>query len=190
MTTSGRRVSFLGSGWIYWPLCLIACALVALAVLGPEAERRLDLERQCARMGAEVGSLAKARDQLQAAREALQADPTYVEQVARHELGAVRPGEIRLPQPDEFASVRFQPPADPGAPGVASAKPGFALRSSHGRLALPGAEPGPPAPPVLGFLASFADPQVHLMALVVGGMLLAAAVLFSIPTSPPRPARA
>jgi len=179
MTTSGQRVSFLGSGWIYWPLCLIACALVALAVLGPEAERRLDLERQCARMGAEVGSLAKARDQLQAAREALQADPTYVEQVARHELGAVRPGEIRLPQPDEFASVRFQPPADPGAPGVASAKPGFAL-----------AEPGPPAPPILAFLASFADSQVRLVALVFGGMLLAVAVLFSIPTSPPRPARA
>ncbi|MCX5647769.1 MAG: septum formation initiator family protein [Planctomycetota bacterium] len=162
MTTSGQRVSFLGSGWIYWPLCLIACALVALAVLGPEAERRLDLERQCARMGAEVQSLAQARDQLEAAREALQQDPTYVEQVARHELGAVRPGEIRLPQPDEFASVRFQPPADPT----------------------------PPAPPVLGFLASFADPQVRLMALVVGGMLLAVAVLFSIPTSPPRPARA
>ena len=162
MTTSGRRVSFLGSGWIYWPLCLIACALVALAVLGPEAERRLDLEQQCARMRAEVGSLAQARDQLEAAHEALQADPTYVEQVARHELGAVRPGEIRLPQPDEFASVRFQPPADPT----------------------------PPAPPILGFLASFADPQVRLMALVVGGMLLAVAVLFSIPTVEARPARA
>jgi cell division protein FtsB len=164
MTTSGRRVSFLGSGWIYWPLCLVACALVALAVLGPEAERRLDLEQQCARMQAEVGSLAQARDQLQAAHEALQADPTYVEQVARHELGAVRPGEIRLPQPDEFPSTRFQPPADPA--------------------------PGPPAPPVLEFLASFADPQVRLMALVVGGMLLAAAVLFSIPTVEAKPARA
>ena len=165
MTTSGRRVSFLGSGWIYWPLCLIACALVALAVLGPEAERRLDLERQCARMGAEVQSLAQARDQLEAAREALQQDPTYVEQVARHELGAVRPGEIRLPQPDEFASVRLQPPADPGAPG-------------------------PPAPPVLAFLASFADPQMRLVALVFGGMLLGAAVLFSIPTVQAKPARA
>jgi len=162
MTTSGRRVSFLGSSWIYWPLCLIACALVALAVLGPEAERRLDLEQQCARMQAEVGSLAQARDQLQAAHEALQADPTYVEQVARHELGAVRPGEIRLPQPDEFASVQFQPPTDPTSP----------------------------APPVLGFLASFADPQVRLLALVVGGMLLAAAVLFSIPTVEAKPARA
>jgi cell division protein FtsB len=162
MTTSGRQVSFLGSGWIYWPLCLIACALVALAVLGPEAERRLNLEQQCARMQAEVGSLAQARDQLQAAHEALQADPTYVEQVARHELGAVRPGEIRLPQPDEFASTRFQPPTDPT----------------------------PPEPPVLEFLASFADPQMRLVALVVGSVLLAAAVLFSIPTSPPRPARA
>ena len=162
MTTSNRRVSFLGSGWIYWPLCLVACALVALAVLGPEAERRLDLERQCARMGAEVGSLAKARDQLQAAREALQADPTYVEQVARHELGAVRPGEIRLPQPDEFASTRFQPPTDPT----------------------------PPAPPVLAFLASFADPHMRLVALVVGGTLLGAAVLFSIPTAEAKPARA
>ena len=160
MTTSGRRVSFLGSGWIYWPLCLIACALVALAVLGPEAERRLDLEQQCARMQAEVGSLAQARDQLQAAHEALQADPTYVEQVARHELGAVRPGEIRLPQPDEFASVRFQPPADPGAPG-------------------------PSAPPVLEFLASFADPQMRLVSLVFGGMLLAAAVILSLPTRRP-----
>ncbi|MGB2755207.1 MAG: septum formation initiator family protein [Phycisphaerae bacterium] len=162
MTTSGRWVSLLGSGWIYWPLCLIACALVALAVLGPEAERRLDLEQQCARMQAEVGSLAQARDQLQAAHEALQADPTYVEQVARHELGAVRPGEIRLPQPDEFASVRFQPPAEPTSP----------------------------APPILEFLASFADPQVRLMALVVGGMLLAVAVLFSIPTVEAKPARA
>jgi cell division protein FtsB len=162
MTTSGRRVSFLGSGWIYWPLCLVACALVALAVLGPEAERRLDLERQCARMQAEVGSLAQARDQLQAAHEALEKDPTYVEQVARHELGAVRPGEIRLPQPDEFASVRFQPPADPT----------------------------PPAPPVLAFLASFADPQMRLVALVVGGVLLAAVVLFSIPTVRSRSARA
>jgi cell division protein FtsB len=157
MTTSSRRVSFLGSGWIYWPLCLIACALVALAVLGPEEERRLDLEQQCARMQAEVQSLAQARDQLEAAREALEKDPTYVEQVARHELGAVRPGEIRLPQPDEFASVRFQPPADPT----------------------------PTAPPVLGFLASFADPQVRLVVLVVGGMLLAAAVILSLPTRRP-----
>ena len=161
-SAQAAREARLSSGWIYWPLCLIACALVALAILGPEAERRLDLEQQCARMGAEVQSLAQARDQLQAAHEALQADPTYVEQVARHELGAVRPGEIRLPQPDEFASVRFQPPAGPTAS----------------------------APPVLGFLASFADPQVRLMALVVGGVLLAAAVLFSIPTSPPKAARA
>jgi cell division protein FtsB len=165
MTTSGRWVSLFGSGWIYWPLCLVACALVALAVLGPEAQRRLDLERQCARMQAEVGSLAQARDQLQAAREALQQDPTYVEQVARHEMGVVRPGEIHLPQPISFASAQFQPPADPSAPG-------------------------PPAPPVLVFLASFADPQMRLVALVFGGMLLAAAVLFSIPTVRPRPARA
>jgi len=184
MTTSDRRVSSSGSGWLYWPLCLLACALVALAVLGPEAERRLDLERQCAHMEAEVRSLAQARDQLQAAHEALQADPTYVEQVARHELGAVRPGEIRLPQPVEFASVRFQTPDDPalnlneegpngaGAPAVASAKPGF------------------PAPPVLEFLAPFADPQMRLAALVVGGVLLGIAVVLSIPTVRPRPARA
>jgi cell division protein FtsB len=162
MTTSGRWVSLFGSGWIYWPLCLVACALVALAVLGPEAQRRLDLERQCARMQAEVGSLAQARDQLQAAREALQQDPTYVEQVARHEMGVVRPGEIHLPQPISFASVRPQPPADPT----------------------------PPAPPVLEFLASFADPQMRLVALVVGGMLLGVAVVLSIPTVRPRPARA
>jgi len=164
------REARLSSGWIYWPLCLVACALIALAILGPEAERRLDLEQQCARMGAEVQSLAQARDQLQAAHEALQADPTYVEQVARHELGAVRPGEIRLPQPDEFASVRFQPPADPSPNGAGAA--------------------GPPALPALEFLASFADPQMRLAALVVGSVLLGVAVVLSIPTVRPRPARA
>jgi len=162
MTTFGRRGSFFGSGWIYWPLCLIACALMALAVLGPEAERRLELEQQCARMEAEVQSLTQARDQLQAARDALQQDPTYVQQVARHELGAVRPGEIRLPQPDEFASVRFQPPADPT----------------------------PSAPPVLAFLASFVDSQMRLAALVVGSVFLGIAVVLSIPTAETKPSRA
>ena len=47
-----------------------------------------------------------------------------------------------------------------------------------------------PAPPVLEFLVSFAAPQMRLVALVFGGMLLGAAVLFSIPTAEAKPARA
>jgi cell division protein FtsB len=88
----------LASGWIYWPACLLGLALVSLAVLGPEAERNLDVKLQGAAMQAEVQALTETRDREVAVEQALKDDPMIIERVVRHELGLVRPGEIRLPQ--------------------------------------------------------------------------------------------
>jgi len=98
-------------GWFYWPALVVGCALVALAVLAPEAERRLSVGRQCARMQAEVNVLKETQAQLQAAELALRRDPAYMERVARHELGITRPGEIRLPQPVTLRSEARGGPA-------------------------------------------------------------------------------
>jgi len=154
----------LSSGWFYWPACILGCGLVTLVVMGPEAKRRIAIERQCATMEAEVGRLAEARDQLEAARQALQSDPDYMERIARHELGLAQPGEVRLPQP---VSLSLERPDEPPAPeprlvGVA---------------------------PVLVLVARFAEPPVPWIALSLGGALLAAAVFLSIPTARFRPAR-
>jgi len=142
----------LVSGWFYWPACLAGTLLVGLAVFGPEAERRLAVEGQCAAMEAEVKALQESRDQLAAAEKALQDDPNYTESQVRLELGIVRPGEIRLPHP-----VRLQPPP-PAAPA-------------------PDACPSP----VLRTLSLFADSKFRFVALVVGAALLAAGILFSLP---------
>jgi len=146
----------LAGGWFYWPVCLAALSMVALAVLGPVMERRLSLERQCARMQAEVLSLEETEAQLDAARGALQTDPLYQEQVVRHELGVVRPGEIRLPAAPEIG------------PRATDEEP-HAGREFDRPLAI---------------LAPVACPSVRLLMLLVGGSVLAAAVLLGLPTKP------
>jgi hypothetical protein len=85
----------LASAWIFWPICLTGVALVGLSLVGPEVERRLDIDGQC---GAEVDTLKQTRDELSAAAGALENDPTYLEHQVRRELGIVRPGEIRMSQ--------------------------------------------------------------------------------------------
>ncbi|MCX5653679.1 MAG: septum formation initiator family protein [Planctomycetota bacterium] len=143
----------LASGWIFWPVCLGGIMLVALAVLGPEAERRLDVERQCAAMQAEVDSLTQTRDQLATVEKALQGDQHYLERTVRHELGIVRPGETRLPQ-----KVKVRPP-------TASA----AAR----------AEADQPTP--LAVLALFANPHLRFMTMVIGTAMLVIGILVSMP---------
>jgi len=160
--TGIASASRLSSGWLYWPICLTGCALVAAGVLGPEARRRLDVERQCAAMDAEVQDLRQTRDRLDAARVALADDPTYVEMVARHELGVVRPGETPMPQPQPLRAARSEP--------VVTVQ----LASAPG----------------LEFLALFAEPAVRLASLAIGGALVLGAVLASLPTSRARLARA
>ena len=153
----------LGSPWLYWPACLVGTSLVAVALLAPEAERRCAIEQQCLRMEAEVAALRHTRDQLAAAAQALEHDPAYVEQVARHDQNIVRPGEMRLPLPPR----RLSPPAAAPQP-VESA-----------------------VPPIVAELARFPDTRVHFAAMIAGVSLLAAGVIFSIPTPPKRsPARA
>jgi len=131
-------------------------------VLGPEAQRRLAVERQCAEMEAEVGALGVARDRLDTARQALQDDPAYLETVARHELGVVRPGETPMPQPQPLRPARSATPVAP--------------------------EPAPA--PGLEFLALFSESPVRTASFAIGGALLLGAVLASLPSARSRPATA
>ena len=147
------RTAWLGTGLFFWPVCVIGVALVALAVLGPEAERRVALERQIASMQAEVDLLSRTRDQLTAAEKALRDDPLYQERIVRHELGITPPGEIRLPQP-----------VSPATTGPADLAP-----------------PAPRVPDWLGIVASFADPNVRLLSMATGATLLLTGVLLSHP---------
>jgi len=143
----------LVSGWFYWPACLGGILLMALAVIGPEAQRRLNVESQCAAMQTEVDALSKARDQMAAAERALRQDPAYTERIVRHELGIVRTGETPLPRP--------MPPLGPMQPTLPPAP-----RDTM---------------PLLAFLARFSDTHWQFTALVIGGALLVSAVLFSLP---------
>ena len=128
--------------------------LLGLAVLGPEAVRRLSVERHLAVMQAEVDTLTQTRDQLAAAEKALQNDPQYTERVVRHELGLVRPGEMRMTQ---------------------KVRPGSAV---------PDQEPKPVVvntPPYMVSLALFGDDKFRFVSMVAGATLLVIGILFSLP---------
>jgi hypothetical protein len=153
MTQTDPWSERLASGWIYWPACLGGMLLVGLAVLGPEAERRLDVQRQCAAMQTEVNTLTETRDQLAAVENALQNDPQYLERAVRRELGIVRPGEMRLPQK---VGLQASPPQ---------------------------AKPAPPQelPTPLEVAALFGQPHLRFVTMVIGATLMAAGILFSLP---------
>ncbi|MBE3095754.1 MAG: septum formation initiator family protein [Planctomycetes bacterium] len=132
-------------------------AAIGLSLYGPEAERRLDVERQTAAVQAEVNILAQLRDQLAAVEKALQDDPQYLERTVRYELGLVRPGEMRLPQ-----KVKLAPAARAAAQG--------------GPAELPTA---------MEVVALFGNDHLRFIALVTGIALLAAAVIVSLPARRP-----
>jgi cell division protein FtsB len=146
----------LGSRWVCWPACLAGLALIGYAVLGPEAQRRVAIERQCAAMQAEVDAMTLTRNQLEAKQSALGNNPAFIEQVVRDELGITRPGEEWLPLPSqaEKASEKAPPPAEPAVP------------------------------PFVAELARHYDPNWHFGALVAGTTLLIAAVVLSLPGRP------
>lgn len=143
----------LASGWIYWPACLMGLALVSLGILGPEAERRIGVEAQCASMQAEVDALRQTAGQLAAKDQALRSDREYLQRVVRRDQRLSRPGEICLPQPDK--------------PGADSKDVPTAAR-----LVLP---------PVMESLAKYGNPWLRVMVLVGGVTLLGIAVLLSLP---------
>lgn len=147
----------LGHAFVFWPMCLVGVALVALAVLGPEARRRLQIEHHCQVMAAEVESLRETHAQFAASASALESDPAYVEQVIRHDLRVVRPGEMALPGP--------RPPWMQGRPPKTLAWQ---------------------VPPVIALVAPWADRPWRLGALAAGAALLVAAVIFSLPGRPRR----
>lgn len=144
----------LGSGCIYWPACLAGVSLIALAVLAPEAEPRLAIERQCAVMETEVAALKDAHSQLAAAAHALENDPAYIEAVAVRDQNVRRPGEEALPLPQRLRTRTEEPPA----------------------------APAPALPPIVANVARFTDPRFQFGAMVVGVVLLAVGVVFSLPT--------
>lgn len=152
MTKPDAWTERLASGWIYWPACLMGLALVSLAVLGPEAERNLDVKLQGAAMQAEIQALTETRDREAAVEQALKDDPMIIERVVRHELGLVRPGEIRLPQ---------------------KVNPKTVLNDA--------AAPRPDVSIALLALALFGDAKLQFLAMVIGATLLASAILFSLP---------
>ena len=149
----------LASAWLFWPACLSGLALLGLGLLGPEAERRLGVEAQCAAMQAEVDALRDVRDELAAKEHALQSDPEYIERVVRGNLRLTKPGEIALPQPLPLA-----PPKKPEPPAAS-----------------------PLLPPIMESLAKYASPWVRLAVMVSGAALLGAAMVLSLPGRQPRP---
>ena len=162
------------TGFLFWPLCVLGLALVALAVLGPEAERRLTLQRQVDAMQAEVDLLRETAGQLAAADKALRDDPEYRERIVRHELGITRPGEVRMRQPVRTGAAAPAAPApvrslDPACPY------GFRAASA--------------LPEWLGLVASFADPGIRTLSLATGGTMLLAGLRLSLPRPRPRPSR-
>jgi len=145
-------VRVMGTGWVYWPMCVVGMGLVALAVLGPEADRRIRIEHHCQVMEAEVESLRRTQETLLATAEALESDPAYTERVVRQDLRLVRPGERPMPAPptlrvpqDEQAVLRWK------------------------------------VPPLIALVAPWSEPRWRLAALVAGAALLAAAIIFSLP---------
>jgi len=153
------RAGLASLGWslrtILASLLLFApgAAAIGLSLYGPEAERRLDVQRQTAAVQAEVNTLAQLRDQLAAVEKALQDDPQYLERTVRYELGLVRPGEMRLPQKVKLA---------PAAPAAAQGGP---------------AE----LPTALEVVALFGNDHLRFIAMVTGIALLVAAVIVSLP---------
>jgi len=150
----------LGSRWVFWPMCLVGVALVALAVLGPEARRRIRIEHHCQVMEAEVEALRKTHSELAASAQALESDPAYAERVVRRDLKIVRPGETPLPAPGE--STRNRPARE-------------TLRWD--------------VPPLIALLSPWAERPWRMGALVAGACLLVAAVIFSLPERRKRAAR-
>jgi cell division protein FtsB len=156
MATSDVWTRRLASGWIYWPASLVGLFLVGLAILGPDADRRLGVERQTASMQAEVDALSQTRNQLDATRKALLTDPNFTERVVRHELGITRPGEIRLPKP---VKLDAKPPEPAQGPAATT-----------------------PLAQAMESLSEYKeDSWLRFSALVVGSTLLAIGVLCSIP---------
>jgi len=142
----------LGSPWTFWPMCVVGVGLVALAVLGPEARRRIRIEHHRQVMEAEVEALRTTHEELTASAQALESDPAYAERVVRHDLRIVRPGEVPVPGP---AGSERRSPADD------------TLRWQ--------------VPPIIALLSPWADRPWRLGALGAGVCLLAAAVVFSLP---------
>jgi cell division protein FtsB len=156
MATSEIWTRRLATGWIFWPTSLVGLFLIGLAILGPEADLRLGVERQTADMQTEVDALAQTRNQLAAIEKALETDPNYTEQVVRHELGVTRPGEMRLPQPVKLETSTPEP-----------------VRGASSTALFPQA---------MEALSQYKEGTwLRFCALVIGGTLLAIAVLLSIP---------
>lgn len=160
LSTSEWLARVLGSPWAFWPMCVVGVGLVALAVLGPEARRRIRIEHHCRVMEAEVEALRTTHGQLTASARALESDPAYAERVVRHDLKIVRPGETSLPGPVGAGRRR---PAD------------ATLRWQM--------------PPVIALLSPWADRPWRLGALAAGVCLLVGAVVFSLPDRSKRTAR-
>ena len=152
LTPSQWVTRILGSPWVFWPMCLVGVALVALAVLGPEARRRIRIEHHCQVMQAEVEALRTTQEELAASAQALESDPEYAERVVRRDLKIVRPGETPLPAPGEATRNR---------PDEAT------LRWE--------------VPPLIALLSPWADRPWRMGALVAGVCLLVAAAIFSLP---------
>ena len=149
----------LACGWIFWPACLAGVILLGLAVLGPEADRRLGVEAQCAAMQSEVDSLREMRDRLAARENALQNDPEYIERVVRGNLRLTKPGEIALPQPVKIPAAKKEEPK----------------------------VPDPLLPSAMESLAKYGNPWLRMAALVGGVTLLGVAILLSLPGKEPVP---
>ena len=79
-----------------------ALAVVALAILGFGGQslgRVWHMSREVASLEREIASLRAETERLAAAAARLRSDPDSIEQIAREELGMVKPGErvLKLP---------------------------------------------------------------------------------------------
>ncbi len=98
---AGRAVHYL--------LLLATCALVANALVGESGLLTTRMaSRQQARLDERIAALRAENDALREQARRLREDSTYIEEVARRDLGLIRPGErifILRPAPGEKDTV-------------------------------------------------------------------------------------
>jgi len=94
-TTSRRLARQSGGGWWKLALALVVCAVWAyLFVAGDSGLLELRRHRdELAALESRVAQLEAENDSLRKVLRSLEHDPTFLERIAREELGMVKPGE-------------------------------------------------------------------------------------------------
>ena len=108
---------------------LLTAILIANALVGDRGlPATLRIRREHQDLEAAIAALRATNQRLQLEAERLRKDPAAIEDLARRELGLVRPGERLFIVTDRHAAV---PADDPSGPRIASREPGTLLASNR-----------------------------------------------------------